>query len=71
MISKWRLIETAPKNDNVTIVCVMKEKNTIVTFARNLRGLGWWTDGTSNVSRPIKPTHWMALPSPPKQVQFK
>lgn len=57
----WQDISTAPKDERVLVF------NGAVRLARfNFGAVGWaWSDGFG-ACRPL-PTHWLPLPSPPKQ----
>ena len=65
-MTRWRPIETAPKDGTEVLVFVPPNRlsvNPFVAQARNPTGAQWWARRVGS----IKPTHWMPLPDPPEE----
>ena len=68
---QWQPIETAPK-DGTFIITYLPPRfvdEAGLTMIQRWKGtkLQWITAGAPNRARLWQPTHWMPLPSPPKE----
>lgn len=71
--NEWQPIETAPKDDGVPVLLWLPTVNrgsSGIECAQRWCG-EWWTNGGPNAGSEIpecnEATHWMELPSPPKE----
>jgi hypothetical protein len=69
-MNKWQTIDTAPKDGTLIIVMYMRMHTPFVYSAR-WDGDVWLAHYTTDMSMKLDhifaPTHWMALPPPPKR----
>lgn len=68
-MSEWQPIETAPRDGTeVLIYCPPGEHyEGMYTAAYDTLMGGCWTDNARRTLWPLPATHWMPLPSPPRQ----
>lgn len=69
----WKLIESAPKDGTLVLVCTSDRHYTpetayYGTYHPNARGKPQWR--TSSMRTKIQPTHWKYLPKPPGRLHL-
>lgn len=73
---EWQPIETAPKDSKARLVWEPNDKNIFCVSWSEGYGdpadgdepiPGWYIFGSAGWLYPIKATHWMPLPQPPKE----
>ena len=63
----WQPIETAPKDGTQIIVGCSKYKRSYVAIFERGTWRSGWEGGDWTFDVELKPTHWMPLPTPPKE----
>lgn len=58
----WQLIETAPKDGSLLLLCLFPHPG-YIECPRKVGG--YWSDRWNLFGASWKPTHWMPLPPPP------
>lgn len=67
--AKWQPIETAPK-DTAVICCNELGHVGEACFISGIDSPAWyWASDPQQIPLSLQPTHWMPLPSPPKERQ--
>lgn len=68
MCDKWTKIENKVPPYGVYLVCYKTKEMNDDDFDIGIAGYWHFGWGLLDLDRPIKPTHWMDLPSPPDEL---